>query len=254
MSGEGALTAGTSAEPIRTDMLFRRALITHRARFLAVAGAAIVVFGPLALASTAIERWSHQRHDAAGDSTSLAILLGTLVGTSAILFGTAFYAGLLDRIVGEYQHGHARASFGETLRTLPYRRLTAANVLLALVVWAGLLVFVLPGLVALTFFALVGPLINIEHRSVLDAFKRSASLVRPIFWTTFLAITLPIIVEHGLNHAVEEFALEQPGLLASFILGGLTAATVGAFVSLVEVTLTYELVVRDSASDSAHHA
>lgn len=144
-------------------------------------------------------------------------------------------------------------SLGETLRTLPYGRLIAANVLLAQVVWAGLLLFVLPGLAFLTLFALVGPPINIEHRSVLGAFRRSAGLVRPVFWTAFLAITIPIVIEHTLNHAIEEFALHRGNLVASVLLSGLTAASVGAFVGLVEVTLTYDLVMRDAA-DSASPA
>jgi len=169
----------TSPRSVRAGGLFRRALSTHRERFLVVAVAAVAVFAPLALASTAIERWSHAYHAAHGGRTSLALLLATLAGTSAVLFGTAFYAGLLDRIVGEHQHGHGRVSLGDTVRTLPYRRLIAANLLLALVVWAGLLLFVLPGLALLTLFALVGPLINIEHRTVPDAFRRSARLVRP---------------------------------------------------------------------------
>lgn len=238
--------------PLRPHKVFRRALRTHRERFFLVAVAAIAVFAPLAVASTALERWSYRYHNDHGDGTSLSILIVTFAGTSAILFGSAFYAGLLDRIVGEHQHGHERHTVWHTLRSLPYRRLIAANILLAIVVSAGLLLFVIPGLILLTLFALVGPLINIEHQTVLGAFRRSAHLVRPVFLTAFLAITVPIEIEHGLEYWVEHFVLHRPNLIASFVLSGLAAATIGAFVGLVEVTLTYDLVMRDTQAGRAH--
>jgi hypothetical protein len=234
-----------SLPPLRPHRVFGRALRTHRERFFLIAGAAIAVFAPLAVAATVIERWSYRYHSTHDDSTSLSILVVTFVGTSAVLFGSAFYAGLLDRIVGEHQHGHERHTVWDILRKLPYRRLIAANILLAIIVSAGLLLFVVPGLVLLTLFALVGPLINIEHQTVFGAFRRSACLVRPVFLTAFLAITIPIELEHALEHWVEHFVLHRPHLIASFVLSGLAAATIGAFVGLVEVTLTYELVSRD---------
>ncbi|MGH2599437.1 MAG: hypothetical protein ACRDJ9_08630, partial [Dehalococcoidia bacterium] len=152
---------------------------------------------------------------------------------------------LLDQIVGEHQHGHERRPVLHVLRTLPYRRLIAASVLLAVIVSAGLLLFILPGLILFTLFALVGPLINIEQQTVLGAFKRSAQLIWPHFWLALIAVTLLVGLEQGVHHAVEEFIHERHSLIISFVLGGLFAATFGAAAGLVEVTLAYELVEED---------
>ena len=46
--------------PVRVGALWRQALTTYRARFPVVAGAAVVVFVPLALLMTAITIWGQR--------------------------------------------------------------------------------------------------------------------------------------------------------------------------------------------------
>jgi hypothetical protein len=235
-------------EPVRIGLLYRQALATYGARFPVVAGAAVAVFVPLALLTTAIETWGKRFRDDHPDGLGLLVFLATLIGTSVILLGSAFYAGLLDKVVGEHQHGHHRAPVLEVLRTLPYRRLVSVEILLALVVSAGLLLFVVPGLLLFTLFALVGPLITIEHRTAVGGFRRSIQLIRPVAVMAFVAVTLPVVLEHSLVHAIEHAALHRPSFLTVFVLTGLAAATVGAFVGLVEVTLAFPLIHREAAA------
>jgi hypothetical protein len=234
--------------PIRVGTLYRRALATYFARFPVVAGAAVAVFVPLALLVTAIEIWATRFNEDHPNGVGLLVFLATLVGTSVILFGSAFYAGLLDKVVGEHQHGHDRTPLREVLRTLPYRRLVSAEVLLSIVVGAGLLFFVIPGLILFTLFALIGPLITIEHRTVVGGLRRSMQLVRPVAFTAFVAVTLPVVLEHAIVNEVEHAVLHQPSFLTLFVLTSFTAATVGAFVGLVEVTLAFALIHREAAA------
>jgi hypothetical protein len=231
--------------PVRIGVIYRQAIATYCARFPIVAGAAIVVFVPLALLMTAITTWGERFNDNHPDELGLLVLSGTLVGSSVILFGSAFYAGLLDRVVGEHQHGHRRASILEVVRTLPYKRLVSAEVLLSIAVTAGLMLFVVPGLLLFTIFALVGPLITIEHRTTIGGFRRSMQLIRPVLLTAFVAVTLPVAIEHSIVHAIEHAILHQPSFLMVFVLTGFAAATVGAFVGLVEVTLAFALIHRE---------
>jgi hypothetical protein len=232
--------------PVRVGALWRQALTTYRARFPIVAGAAVVVFVPLTLLMTAITIWGQRFDDDHAGADGLLVFLATLVGTSVIVLGSAFYAGLLDKVVGEHQHGHHREPVGEILRTLPYRPLVVADVLLALVVSAGLLLFVIPGLILFTLFALVGPLITIEGQTALGAFRRSATLIRPAFGTAFVAVTLPVVLEHAFVHTIEHAVLHRPPFLTAFILSGVGAVTVAAFVGLVEVTLAFALLHREA--------
>ena len=79
-------------------------------------------------------------------------------------------------------------------RSLPWRRLLVADLLVALVVVIGLLLLVLPGLAALTLLAVVGPVIEIEHRPVRAAFVRSVELTRRHLGPVVLLATVPLAV------------------------------------------------------------
>ena len=74
--------------------------------------------------------------------------------------------------------------------------------MLAAATLAGLALFVIPGLIILTLWSLVGPVITIEDRSVTAALKRSWQLVRPCFWLTLCLVTLPLQIEQTVLHAI----------------------------------------------------
>ena len=111
----------------------------------------------------------------------------------------------------------------------------------------GAALLVLPGLIVFTLFCLVGPLVNIEDIGVLDAFRRSAALVRRSPWPTFLLATIPTYVEITLVHGFQFTTADQP-YLAAFAVSALIGATVGATVGLFEVTLCYELLDAERAT------
>ena len=50
------------------------------------------------------------------------------------------------------------------LRSLPWGSLILADLLVTLIVVAGLVVLIIPGLIALTLLAVVGPVIELERR------------------------------------------------------------------------------------------
>ena len=154
--------------------------------------------------------------------------------------GTVFYPGLLDRIVGVERGHNERQSMAAVLRTLPYGRLILAEVILFAITTIGLALFVVPGLIAFTFFGLVGPTITIENRGSIDAFLRSARLVRPHFWLVFLLVTAPIGFEHVIENLVHH-AVGHEVFLVRFAGHALIGVIVGSVVGLVEVHLAFRL-------------
>jgi hypothetical protein len=98
-----------------------------------------------------------------------------------------------------------------------------------------------------TLWSLVGPLITIEDRSVVSAFRRSWQLVRPSFWLTLCLVTLPIQMEQAVLHAIHYSELFAHPALPAFALNGLLGAIIGSIVGLVEVVLAYELILFDAA-------
>ena len=207
-----------------------------RRRFRLIAGAALVVFS----ISAGVDVLGEALADQASNPGLVAVVV---MATSLALFGTEFFAGLLDRIVGEEERGHPRQPLGQVLRTLPYFRLIAADVLLALGGAALSILLVVPGLIFFTWFSLVGPVIVMENRKVLSAFGRSRRLVHGKFWLVFLLVTLPVLVEEEVVHGiVGAFGSVDP--LWVFIFNVVAGAAVGSIVALVEVTLAHRLAIR----------
>ena len=177
---------------LRARDVIRAALRTYRERFGRVAGTAFVVFGAVAVVDAiatilVIDHVSSPVGDAIA-STAAAVF---------VMAGVVVYAGILDKVVGAHLHGHPDLSIREVWNVLPLGRLGAADVWLALATLVGLALFVIPGVVILTVWSLVGPVITIENRSVASAFGRSWQLVRPHFWLTLCLVTLPLQIEQA---------------------------------------------------------
>lgn len=220
--------------PIQAGGVLRAALATGRRRFRRVASAAVVVFGVAALIDLLVAALI----DGVDDGHPL-VLVATLLASSFAAVGWTFFAGLLDRTVAEDQDGQPTQSVGTVLRTLPYGRLLLAGFLLTVGAGALALALLIPGLVFYTYFSLVGPIINMEDRSVRAAFRRSRELVRSHFRLTLLLVTLPVLFEQEVVHGVE-LAVDPP-LWLGFLVNVAGGALIGSVVGLIEVTLAYLL-------------
>jgi hypothetical protein len=223
----------SNREPLRARNILKTSRDVYRGNFARIAATAIVVFGAVAVIDTVLTARAANEHQ--------PLLRASLVGAAAFLsLGSTFYAGLLDRLVGAQAFGHPEEKASRVLRSLPYRRLLAADVALTILTAAASLFLLVPGLVVFTLLALVGPLINIEDLSVRAAFRRSSQLVRRHFWLVALLVTAPVAAEGELEAAVE-LAVHGESLVLAFLVHGLFGAVVGAAVGLVEVTLAYRL-------------
>jgi hypothetical protein len=209
-------------------------------RFGRVVIAAALVFGLSATIGVAIERLLDIAEE------NVLIYLFALAGSTMSQFGITFYAGLLDKVVGEFELGEEPEPVGRVLRTLPYARLLVADVLITLAAVVGAAFFVIPGVILFTLFSLAGPIVNIEHRGPVDAMRRSAQLVRPHFWFVLLFVAVPVAIEHQAIHVVHDLYVSE-ALLEIFIVQGITGMIVGSFVGLVEVNIAYALVAADRA-------
>jgi len=238
---------GVSSSPVARltlRSLVRSALANYRDDFWRIAALAIVVFVPLSLVQTYVEWAAGAYAELGDDSVRIAVLAITLAGTSAAIFGITFFAGALDRMVGAGRFGHEDMPLKVVLRTLPYRRLILANLVVLAVVEVGFLLLVVPGAIAMTLLAIVGPLVNIEGHSVREALRHSVRLVRPRFWLAFFGITVPVMVEEGIEHTLTSHVWDE-SLLAGFLVNSAFALAVGATVGLLEVTLAHHLIARD---------
>ncbi len=73
-------------------------------------------------------------------------------------------------------------------------KLIVIDILYVIVVLIGLLLLIIPGILALIFFSLVGPVVELEERGFRSSFARSFRLVRSDFW---LVAWILVIVQLG---------------------------------------------------------
>jgi len=161
-----------------------------------------------------------------------------------------FYAGLLDRLVGAHLFDHEDPSIRNVLRTLPYRKLIVADIVLVVVTVIGLILLILPGIFVFTLFCIVGPVINIEGHGVMGGFRESARMIRPRFWLAFWVVTVPVIFEVVIEDLVHAVVWERQ-FLSSLLLNTATAVLILATVGLLEVVLAHELIARKRAQRAA---
>jgi hypothetical protein len=188
--------------------------------------------------------------DVFADQASLPLsLLTALSASGVVLLGTVFLSGFLSRLVREVEGSSERASVRTVLRTLPWGRLIGADLLVGLLVVAGLIALVIPGLAAIVFFAVVGPVIEIENRPVIAALRRSAHLVRPHFWAVALLVVLPLAVASGIFDSVAPHPDSLWAVLQILAIRGLAEALVEAAIGLILVELCYRLIALDRAQE-----
>lgn len=177
-------------------------------------------------------------------------LAGSLSASAVSLLGAVFLSGFLSRLVSETGHGehHPQGTrIRDVLRLLPWGSLILADLMATLIIVAGLLVLIIPGLVAITLLAVVGPVIEIEHRHAWAGLRRSVHLVRPHFWRAAALATLPILVSNG----IVAFLPDPSGptdVVTTLIVRSAGEGIVDSVVGLLLVELCYRLIAADRAA------
>jgi hypothetical protein len=238
--------------------IYWRTLVTFKreAGFLIVLG--VLLFVPIGLLSALADRAGeiHASHlSDVVDLATVALLVGFVVQAITSLLGEVFYSGAVALTLAHEERGR-RPRLRDIARTLSYGRLIAVDILFGVVVAIGLLLFLVPGVVAFTWFSLTGPLVEIEDDTVRSSFARSRRLVRGRFWTV-LAVLGPItLVSEFLTNAV--LALSH-GAIASPFLGdwlgeSVTSIVLSPFYAVAAVLITLHVTRAETATGRAQTA
>ncbi len=179
--------------------------------------------------------------------------LGWLVAFVVTLLGYFLVQGALVRAVADIRDGRADLSIAHTLRAAWERigPLATASTLAAVLIFLGLLLFVVPGLVLMTWWVVIVPAVILENAGARGALGRSRELVRGWGWSVFGVIVLTVLVLIGVSIALDIvlFPLADwlQGLLSQILVGALTAP----FAALAWTLLYYRLRdARSAAVDS----
>jgi hypothetical protein len=163
------------------------------------------------------------------------------VGANVLNLSALFLVnGALVRAVDDVRLGRPVLSVAETFRQTGPRLLVlaVAGVLAAIAIFVGLLLLVVPGLVLLTWWFVLSPVVVLEGQGVLPAFGRSRALVRghgwPVFGVAIVTLLLELVVSLTLGAAV----LPLGSAVSSFVQTAVGNTLVIPFVA-VAATLAY---------------
>jgi hypothetical protein len=186
----------------------------------------------------------------ANDSAGAAATLGIL-GVAAAIIGTTWLQGAFVYAVQDARDGSFDSTLGEIFaRVSPaVVPLLVAGLLAGLGIALGFVLLIVPGLFLLTIWAVIAPVIVVEHTGALDSFGRSRALVRGHGWTVFGIVVIAGLlsgIASGILQAVFSFL---PRFLEILVGGTIAQAVVAPFVAIA-LAITY-FRLREAHGDAA---
>jgi hypothetical protein len=154
---------------------------------------------------------------------------GAILGALISLIAFFWLQGALVKAVDDVRDGRADLSFGDTFAAAREHlgAIAVAAILAALGIIVGLILLIVPGLVLMTWWAVIIPVVVLENRSAGESFSRSRELVRGYAWSVFGVIVLVILLLIGfeivLSIILSPAADWLQGFLSQVISGTLTA-------------------------------
>jgi len=190
-----------------------------------ILGAAFIIFLPIAIIDGFIENQG-------------GFLLG-LVGSIVSIVGTYWFQGMVVQAVRDIQDGRRDFSLGELFSSVQnvVGTLIVVGILAGIGIAIGLVLLIVPGLILLTIWAVVGPAVVIDRPGVFGAFRRSRELVRGHGWAVFAVIVfffILIAIGRGLIAALAGTISETVvGYAVASLVGNLLLAPLGALAASV---------------------
>jgi hypothetical protein len=174
-----------------------------------------------------------------GHGAGIALLLA-LITTVVSLVGTFWLEGALVFAVDDVRDGRIDSTVGEVFeRVRPFLgTLIGAGILAGLGIAVGLVFLIVPGLILLTWWCLIVPVIVLEGKHIGESFSRSRELVRGHGWTVFGVVLITAILTAIASGIIQSIFSFLGSFLRYWIGGAIASAVVGPFFAIA-LTLMY---------------
>jgi hypothetical protein len=165
---------------------------------------------------------------------------GALVGAIILLIGIFWLTGALVEAVADIRDGRSDLGVSETFSKVWPRLwpLLGASVLAGLGIALGLLLLVVPGLILLTWWALIPPAIVLENKGVFESFGRSRELVRGHGWNVFGVLIITYLLSAVISGVIRAIFTPLPDYVGTYI-GDVIGGSIIAPFSALAITLMY---------------
>jgi hypothetical protein len=166
--------------------------------------------------------------------------VGLLVGDIVELFATFLLQATLIKAVQDVRDGRADLSFGETVSSAwPYiLPVAAASILAGIAITIGLILIIVPGLILITIWAVIIPVIVLERSGPIASFGRSRQLVRGNGWPVFGTLVMLFIIEFVVSIVLGIVFGALPRVVGHGLSTVIAGTIVAPFIA-VTVTLIY---------------
>ena len=177
--------------------------------------------------------------------------VGALIGAVISLVGVFWVQGALATAVEDIRDGRADLSLGETFaRVRPQLgSIVVAGVLAGLGIAVGFLLLIVPGLLLMTWWVLVIPVVALERTGAGAAFGRSRELVRGFGWNVFGVIVLTILLLLAFEIVLSIVLSPLDDWLGAFVSNVVSGSLTSPFIALVWTLLYFRL--RQAKSEAA---
>jgi hypothetical protein len=216
---------------------------------------AVVVFVPLGLLNALTMNVELDSLDVTNGIKLAAFALAVLVVTATGLIGEVFFSGAIA-ISLTHPHGEDPPPLREIARRLKYGRLIAVDLLFVGIVAAGLILGVVPGVLAYVWLGLAGPLVELEGCSVGGALRRSLQLVRGGFWLVFWVLVPIELAGDAIGGALAALVHDLFGhtFLATWLAESLADAALAPVFAVAAVLLTVDRMAAKEGTAPPLHA
>ncbi|MGB6455488.1 MAG: hypothetical protein WBH47_13490 [Streptosporangiaceae bacterium] len=178
---------------------------------------------------------------------------GSLLGEIVELIAVFLLQAALIQAVQDVRDGRVDLSVGETVSAaVPYLwPVAVAAILAGLGITIGLLVIIVPGLLLITFWAVIIPVIVIEGSRPLASFGRSQRLVRGHGWHVFGTLVLVFVIMIVVNVVLAFVFALLPLLWRNGLSAVISGTLIAPYLALVVTLIYYRLSGAEGGSPVA---
>jgi hypothetical protein len=233
MSAEEAVQPEPEPEPERPKLrplpIVHDSLAIYRRHWWRLIVSAIVVFTPLAIVDALLEE-VHSEH---------VIIKGLLQISSGVLelLGAVLYAGLVTAAVIAWRSGSEHEGPLRVARHLPWRTITVLDLLLPFIIVIGLILLVVPGILAAVYLSLAPAFAEIDRTGVKESMRRSIRAVRGSFWRVLVVFLVLVVASGTVQQLLQDAVDHTVGNVLAVIL---IQAIFAPFYGLAIATITLD--------------
>ncbi len=168
---------------------------------------------------------------------------GSLLGEIIELVATFLLQAALIKAVQDIRDGRADLSVSETVSAaVPYLwPVAVASILAGIAITIGLVLLIVPGLILITIWAVIIPVIVLERSGPLASFGRSRDLVRGHGWHVFGTLVLVFVIMIVVNIVLALIFAVLPLLWRNGLSAVISGTLIAPYLALVVTLIYYRL-------------